>query len=283
MNHWNEKGMNLFEHYVKTLFIMFFYLEDVNSPLVSKLNVPVRIHYCPTEIPKQITRITCSQKPFIFRPDSVNSGYTTTEDGGYIVIYRYEEFNRLLFHECIHYLEIDGDESKWNEFVDVENEVLATHNVYGRIHLYESYTDTWAIYWNICIHLYLNEKATFNQLWKAEIQHQVCLIEHSMHCIGNKSIREWMTRDTETPSWKMKDTPSFDYYVLKHGAFRQGIEAIQHRFPFGKTKWTKPTIRNWFQFCQRALIPYYDKYHPKNNETDDSISTVMSHIGLKLS
>lgn len=282
-SHWNPRVFALFEHYVKALFIMFFYLEEVHSPIIQKLKSAVHIHYCPTELPKRITRDTCQQKPFVFRPDSVNSGYATPEDGGYIVIYRYEEFNRLLFHECIHYLGIDGEESKWNEFVEVENEVRATHNVDGRIHLYESYTDTWAIYWNICIHMYFRQQSGFNTLWNNEIDHQVRIIEHSMYCIGNKSISEWMRRNTDSPSWKMEDTPTFDYYVLKHGAFRRGIQEIQKRFPFGKTNWNKQTVRAWFNFCQDGLRPYYKKYKPHNHESDKYVSTVMSNIGLKLS
>jgi hypothetical protein len=283
-NHWNSRVFDLFEHYLKALFIMFFYLERINSSSVKKLNKPLRIYYCPTEFPKRITRQSCRTKPFVFRPDNVNSGYTTTmHDGsGYIVIYRYEEFNRLLFHETIHYLGIDGDESKWNEFVEVGDEIRRSHNIEGRICLYESYTDLWAIFWNIHLNIYFNPKADFDALWIDELEHQRRLIEHSMFCIGNKTIREWMTRNPKTPSWRMDDTPSFDYYVLKHGAFIFGIREIQKRFPFAKTMWNKQTIRAWFDLCNSGLKSYYELYKPKNNEKDGYISSVMSNIGLKL-
>jgi hypothetical protein len=284
MTHWNDDVLNLFEHYLKSLFILFFYLEHTHSQSLRHLSKPIQIHYCPTEFPKRIMRATCQTKPFIFRPDNVNSGYTVFDSTGesYIVIYRYEEFNRLLFHECIHYLGIDGEESKWTDFVDVGEEVQKNLNVVGRIHLYESYTDLWAIYWNIYIHIYFNPKANFDTLWKDEIDHQVKLIEHSMYCIGNKSIREWTNRDTNSPSWNMEDTPSFDYYVLKHGAFQKGIDEVNRLFPFGKTTWNKSTVRKWVQFCQQGLVPYYDSYSPKNHEKDRYVSTVMSNIGLKL-
>lgn len=298
----NSQQMRLINAYVSALFVMFFYLEHIESPYLKTVrDAPVQIYFCPTLFKKKITKEVCmrrpSDKPFVFDYDMVNSGYTshatlwsntshasgvTGADSGYIVIYRYEEFNRLLFHECIHYMGIDGVNTSWTEWQSFRDDSLK--NVKGELRVFESYTDTWAIYWNILIYQFLigktSKTAGFTALWKKELQHQRDIVEYCMKCIGSVSLDTWIPNapaDTKR-EWIMK-TPTFAYYILKHGAFLRGSTKICNEFPFGATLWSRDKMQLWYQFCIDGIKPVSDKYRPRYRAED--VPTTMSAIGFQ--
>lgn len=284
----NSERTLLVEAYVKALFVMFFYLEHINSPYMTTIiDKPVQIYFCPTMFQKKITKEVCQRRrsgqPFIFDYDMVNSGYTShIGNTGYIVIYRYEEFNRLLFHECIHYMGIDGVVTQWSEWQSFRDERLK--NVKGELRVFESFADTWAIYWNILLYQFLTPKRASHDavsaLWKRELRHQRDLIEYCMSCIGAPSIRKWLP-DTPVDSsceWIMK-TPTFAYYILKHGAFLRGSTRIRNEFPFGATLWSRDKMQEWYDFCIDGIKTVSANYRPSYRATD--LSTTMSAIGFQ--
>jgi hypothetical protein len=287
----NSERMRLVETYVKALFIMLFYLESTDSPYMNTvIDKPIQIYFCPTMFQKKITKEVCSRRPegqpFVFDYDMVNSGYTShIGNTGYIVIYRYEEFNRLLFHECIHYMGIDGVVTQWSEWQSFRDERLK--NVKGELRVFESYADTWAIYWNILLYQFLmsnnrtrNHSDAITKLWKRELRHQRDLIEYCMTCIGTSSIRKWLPNSPADSSceWIMK-TPTFAYYILKHGAFLRGSTLIRKDFPFGATLWSREKMQEWYDFCISGIVSVSMNYRPSYRATD--ISTTMSAIGFQ--
>jgi hypothetical protein len=69
--------------------------------LYSKKNININIYFYPTNL-KKIWNNN------LLTPDIINSGFTSfSTNDSYIVIYRKEEYNRLLLHEMIHLLGID--------------------------------------------------------------------------------------------------------------------------------------------------------------------------------
>jgi len=283
----SSRMMKTIELYVKSLFVMFFNLESIQSPYIRDVvlskNGPIRIYFAPTEFKKHIPREVCHRKPFVFENDMVNSGYTTHGmNGRYIVIYRREEFSRLLFHECIHYIGLDGASDSWIDFQQFRDDTLL--NVEGELRIFEAYTDTYAIYWNILIRQYLMRTKTSTvpvpaipTLWKREINHQRKLIEHCMYCIGANSIDQWLpgAPADNRITWTM-NTATFAYYILKHGAFLRGTMKFQEMFPFGATLWSRDKIKQWYEFCIDGMKTVSDKYHARCRAKD--APTTMSAI-----
>ena len=122
----------------------------------------------------------------IIGPANINSGYTHIVDR-YIFIWREEEFEKVLFHEIIHFYNHDHRSETYTNFLNFEN-------------LHEAITDFKAISFNL---IYLS------LITNIKIQD---LINFEFSFIYNQAI---MINNLINNNIKL-ESPAFSYYVLKY-------------------------------------------------------------------
>ena len=141
----------------------------------------------------------------IINPINVNSGYTDYNKN-LIFIWRLEEFEKVIFHEIIHYFNLDK--------YDILNFEL--FNINGIHSYFEAYTDFLAIIYNI-IFIGLITKISIKTILEIElafIKNQALFINNyfklgSWNSIPNNII--------------IQKTPAFSYYILKYILFNYAL------------------------------------------------------------
>lgn len=119
------------------------------------------------------------------KPKNINSGYTDIINR-YIFIWREEEFEKVLFHELVHFYELDHRDEIYENYLEFES-------------LYEAITDLKGITCNL-IYLSLITNKKIDKL-----------INYEFSFINNQSI---MINNLINENIKLT-TPAFSYYVLK--------------------------------------------------------------------
>jgi hypothetical protein len=124
----------------------------------------------------------------VISPKNINTGYTNTVKK-YIFIWREEEFEKVLFHEIMHFYDYDHRHETYNHFLNFDS-------------LYEAINDVKAIIINL-IYLYLIKNKKLNKLNK--------LMDIEFSFINNQAI---MINYHINNKIKL-NSPAFSYYVLK--------------------------------------------------------------------
>ena len=87
-------------------------------------------------------------------PDNVNSGYTyTCKENNEIIIYREEEWLKVLIHESFHSYGLDFSSFNMDEY---QSRIQEMFNVKSEILLYESYCETWARSLNVIMNHFVD-------------------------------------------------------------------------------------------------------------------------------
>ncbi len=130
----------------------------------------------------------------------VNTGYTDTSEN-IIFIWRYEEFEKVIFHEMIHYFDIDMREQHVPKLINVSHK--HTHSYW------EAWTDFLGIFYHI-IYVSLISHIKLKQI-----------LEYELTFIRNQStqlIKHLNIKNIKTDLIK-QNTPAFSYYILKYLLF----------------------------------------------------------------
>ncbi len=125
--------------------------------------------------------------------ENVNSGYTDHLKS-IIYVWRYEEFEKVLIHEAIHYIKFFHHDFK---------NININHNIVGNdLHL-EAITDFWAIiYHSIYVSLYLNKSIRK-------------ILEYELGFIRNQA----MVMNDYFNKHNKQNTNAYSYYILKYRLF----------------------------------------------------------------
>lgn len=145
-------------------------------------------------------------------PKHVNSGYTDTRDN-YIFIWREEEFEKVSFHELIHFFDMDHRDENYN------------HENVHEDSLYEAITDFKAIFYNI-IYISLCTKKSLITLFNLELTfifNQAKMMNNNINN-GDKLI-----------------SPVYSYFVLKALLFNYINNLNQTNF---EENWSDIFIKN---------------------------------------
>lgn len=145
-------------------------------------------------------------------PKHVNSGYTDTRDN-YIFIWREEEFEKVSFHELIHFFDMDHRDENYN------------HEHKHEDSLYEAITDFKAIFYNI-IYISLCTKKSLITLFNLEVAfifNQAKMMNNNINN-GSKLI-----------------SPVYAYFVLKALLFNYINNLNQTNF---EENWSDIFIKN---------------------------------------
>lgn len=141
----------------------------------------------------------------VMLPIHINSGSTLR--GSFINIWRYEEWQKVLIHELIHYLEIDLNHTS-NGFDKTVTYVEQKYNIQGKVLPPEAYTDTLAILLHT---IYISTTYDdFMKNFKYEQNFSLFQAAKVLHYIGAKTIDD--LKNTVTLS---QQTSVFSYYILK--------------------------------------------------------------------
>lgn len=142
----------------------------------------------------------------IIGPKNINSGYTdfvTNE----ILCWREEEFEKVIFHEMIHYMNLDVRNMA---FDDKE----LPHEIDGYKSYFEAFTDFWGVLYHI-IYLSIILKKSANSLLQIEykfIQNQANLMNDFF------DLDDWTTK-----KYLKQKSPAFTYFILKYLLFKRII------------------------------------------------------------
>lgn len=132
---------------------------------------------------------------------NANTGYTDFQKN-IIFVWRWEEYEKVLFHEVIHYLDLDKRDDHVEHIADIK----------GPHSYYEAITDVFGIYYHV-IYLSLISKIKIKTLLEIElsfIRNQAMILNDYLGLGNWKDQPDKIIKQT---------TPAFSYYILKYLIF----------------------------------------------------------------
>lgn len=134
---------------------------------------------------------------------NVNSGYTDLLED-YIFVWRQEEFEKVLIHEMIHFLNLE----KRDHF----NRSFRLPNIKGHVDFHEAFTDFWGILYHL---IYIN--IVTNKSIKLLFEIELSFIKNQAKQMNNyMNLGTW----NNSPNILVKQkTPAFSYYIVKYLLF----------------------------------------------------------------
>ena len=138
----------------------------------------------------------------VIGPKNINSGYTDFKRNE-IFIWREEEFEKVIFHELIHYINLDCR----NIIFDDKN---LPHNINDFKSYFEAFTDFWGIIYHL-IYVSLVTNCSVNSLLQIEFK----FIENQANLMNDFfKLNKWDNKK----EIKQK-TPAFTYFIIKYMIF----------------------------------------------------------------
>jgi hypothetical protein len=168
----------------------------------TQINKSVNIYIVLTNLKKEFP-----QDNEIIDVKNVNTAYTDFKKN-IIFIWRYEEYEKVLFHEIIHYFNLDCREVEYDTIIHTKHE-----------NYYEAVTDYQGIIYHL-IFLSILKKISVKFLFKCElafIRNQALIINER---IKNNSIQQ--------------NTPAYSYYVLKYLLLLYLLKHYKHNNNYNK-------------------------------------------------
>ena len=136
---------------------------------------------------------------------NVNSGYTDFLKN-IIFVWRLEEFEKVLFHELVHYFDLDRRDERVGHIIDKISEPS----------YYEAITDFWGIYYHL-IYLSFISRVSIKLLLELEL---TFIKNQALRINDYLKLGHW----SEKPTKEIKQrTPAFSYYVLKYLIFEYAL------------------------------------------------------------
>jgi hypothetical protein len=135
-----KASLNYFDKYIKYV-ISWIYVANTFSSKKCANDMTIYIYFT------NLTKILPNIKNVVLSPEHVNTAFTRTcPSVSEIVVYRKEEWFKVLMHETIHNLGLD--------FSDADNSISKRRikqlfNVNSNVNLYESYAELWARIMNV--------------------------------------------------------------------------------------------------------------------------------------
>jgi hypothetical protein len=242
------------DNYILILHVaqMFSIIEYLNMK-----NITIPIHFYPTPFLKKWNKNSLT-------PEVVNSGFTIhSPTNKYIVIYRKEEYNRLLFHEMFHLLLLDSamDISVWK---DAHLHIINDFHILKHINLFEAYTDTWAILWSIIMKCVLLPECDYDDMINDERTHIKCMVKQILYQMDIDSIS--MIRKS---TWK-QETSALTYYIFKYATLNMNDFIKKYKFPM---RWTRKKALMFYN----DIADYLEKHDINKKNCSDSAK--LSNIG----
>ena len=211
-----EDDLNNIHEYKDHIKLIFLWLIFAVNYSTTKCNKKININLYLTDFLK----ILPNSSVYVLSPSNVNTGYTTrcSQDSN-IVIYRKEEWFKVLIHESMHYLALDVDiGSKYNLY-----DIFKLTYEQTTMKIDEAYAEIWARIMNIYIVSY---KLTDNLISFKSLSDKYFNLERIYSCYQAVKVLNFMgleyhdliNNNNEISLLKRKlykeNTNVFSYYVL---------------------------------------------------------------------
>lgn len=256
-----EHQISTFNKYVDSILLWLFILNEYSSKYCSK-NITIYLYFTSHEkhVPKTNTEV--------LDQINVNSAFTTTcQVDSEIVIFRKEEWFKVLIHETFHNFGLDFSDSN----TSCKNEILQIFPVNSEVNLYESYTECWAEIINAALcSFYTIKNKNVNHFIKEfqvyilyEIKYSFFQLVKILDFMGlqyedlySKSEYSKITRDT----LYKENTNVLSYYVIKTVLINnfQGFLSWCNKHNFSIMQFKK-TPANQIEFCKFIKRNYKSK------------------------
>lgn len=218
-------------------------------------NITIYIFFTPfeKEFPKK--------KTDVIGVNNVNSGYSTAgcEDRTEIVIYRKEEWLKVLIHELFHNFNLDFASKN----IDRATATLLTHfGVKSNYAFYETYCETWARILNVCVKSFIKtdpEESSKKRIVEYRRSfHSLIQIERLFSLIQASYI---LSRYTDYNKYR-EESNVFCYYVLTSCLMNDYLEFMlwcsKNNTDYIKFKDTEANIEKFAKFiileCEKKHI-----------------------------
>lgn len=154
----------------------------------------------------------------ILSPNEINSGFTKlcNDNNSSIVIYRSEEWFKVLCHETFHHFNLDFHKVN---MLQIQEKIRKLFHIRSNYLLYESYCEFWATLWSSMFYSFSNINTSFNDFHKKYFQ---CIEDEKLFsCFQLAKIMhhnslnyEDLIHNKNTRLYK-EDTNVFAYYIIK--------------------------------------------------------------------
>jgi hypothetical protein len=186
--------LKAFMNRVKILILIFEYLK-FKSNNFRKININLVLSHLEKKMPEQNSIIDVPH---------VNSGFTDINED-YIFIWRLEEFEKVLIHEMIHFLDMEHrNYFNYNESVE---------NIHDNLNYSEAVTDFFAIIYHI-IYINIITNISIKLLFEIEL----AFIKNQAQQINTHfKLKTWK----QYPNKQINQlTPAWSYYIVKYLLFQ---------------------------------------------------------------
>ena len=193
----SKQKFNSFKQRLPILLNMLNFLYDKKNTNQTR---PINIYLILSHLKKQL------EKDVIINAKHINSGYTDFQSNE-ILVWREEEFEKVIFHEMIHYMDLDVRNMSFDD-----NHL--PHEIDGYKSYFEAFTDFWGIIYHL-IYISIIINKSVNSLLQIEynfIENQANLLNHYF------GLKNW--RDKKIIKQK---SPAFTYFILKYLIFKEII------------------------------------------------------------
>jgi len=153
----NEIKIDKYNNYVDYILYWFYIVnKHASKSCTNKLSIYIYHTF--------LTKVLPATNIDVLDEDNVNTGFTRTcQPNGEIVIYRLEEWLKVLLHESIHNYGLDFSDM---DNTSCHNKILALFPIKSDVNLFEAYTEFWARIMNILFCSYANasDKTDINEM-----------------------------------------------------------------------------------------------------------------------
>ena len=191
-----NNSQNNYNEYILKILNVIYFLSNYTSK-----NKSITINLCLTNNKKIINN-------YIQEPENINSGLCMNNE---ILIFRKEEWFKVLIHELIHCFKLDFSFMNTNNFEKKIKKEFNLKNV--DLNLFECYTEFWANIINICFYVLRNYKmnliSKINDFIKLETLYSILIMNNIL------IKQDMLYSDFFIKNDYRENTNVFCYYILK--------------------------------------------------------------------
>lgn len=194
--------------YIKSWFTM------ISNYAPSNCSTNLNVHLFLTPITKYLPK----EKNTMIEPKHVNSAYTYgCSQHNKIIIYRFEEWKKVLLHESFHTFNFDFHS---NNFNDLRMTLKNIFNVHSDYEIYETYCETWATLWSCAYKSFYLTQITGKQMLFIPYMETLIAYEQqfatlqSNKIMANFDFNYKMLIQGNASNYR-ENTNVFCYYILK--------------------------------------------------------------------
>ena len=258
-----------YNKYVDTIIMWLYILNKYSSPNCSKV---ITIYLYLTSLRKKLP----NNKIDVLNENNVNTAFTTScQYNTEIVIFRSEEWFKVLLHETFHSFGLDFSDMNTTE---CNKEILSIFKVYSKVNLYEAYVECWAEILNalFCSFFILKNKRDFEEfvlnaeiLINIERYYSFFQMVKTLKFMGLNYV-DLYSGNGRVGLYKEK-TSVLSYYIIKLILINNFQDFLEWCYTYNNSllQFNK-TFQNQMRFCEFIKLHYKTKTFIKdisNTET----------------